>query len=135
MSWHLSLLRKYSSYNHSRILNQLKTELKTKPIERRKTQSIENSQSKGIESRNQQTAIHQASDLSANRTKSITITPAETINNESASKSTSAEVGSTVTFNNTNMTAQKNNFDTGRSPLLEDNQQTFKERLKTIDMR
>jgi len=106
MVWDLSLLRKYSSSNHSRISIQLKSELKANPLVRKKSLEIDSKQKNFLERRVAQ--VNYTNSNANNNykpTESLASTP-KSFTKEIEDK-TEEEFVSTVTFNNTNIKSNR----------------------------
>ena len=130
ISWDPSLVKKFSSSNHYKLLNQLRNEVKKYPLNKKKTTPI-------IQSRDSK--LDDKSNLNISTTQNSSFTNIPNSNNDVNS------IKSTVSFNNaknfsiynhTNNNRQNENLMTDQSKSNDDSSSpTFKERLNQIDMK
>ena len=133
ISWDSSLVKKFSSSNHYKLLNHLRNEVKKYPLNKRKN-SLSNISNDNIKEKNNQMNIATSQEFNSSKNSNI--------NNEYNSNQSS------VSFNNSKNFSIYNNInnDTARQQkefeLLEENKEkedtyssTFKERLNQIDMK
>jgi len=131
--WDPSLVKKFNSSNHFKLLNQLRNEVKKYPLNNKKKQSTIQTADTCLDNKNKSTF--------SNAQKSQFSTKVDPTNEVDSSKST-------VSFNNSknfsiynqsennNITHNNNSFLTDISRSNEDvSTQTFKERLNQIDMK
>ena len=133
ISWDPSLVKKFSSSNHYKLLNQLRNEVKKYPLNNKKKTAPTLSRNSNTENNNQSNNIYDQ-----------TISPSKTVNNESDVISSK----STVSFNNAkNFSIYNNNVikNTSSPNDIELSNQTksndhkpsasFKDRLNEVDMK
>ena len=132
ISWDQSLIKKYSSSNHFKLLNQLRTEVKKYPLNKKKNKSTNLTLDNNYESKSNR-IISSTNDL----TSSGSTYEKNDINNNS-----------TISFNNSknfsiyNNNANDSSNDIDEKILTEEKQSnvgstspTFKDRLNKIDMK
>ena len=133
ISWDQSLVRKYGSSNHFKMLNQLRNEVKKYPLYRKKSISLNKLNDQKINSHN---------NLKKSTTDDISPEESLIINNEIKGQI------STVSFNNSKNFSIYNNSSTNKidenheDKILENKENieapstsTFKDRLNQIDMK
>ena len=133
ISWDQSIIKKFSSSNHLKLLNQLRTEVKKYPLNKKKNISSD-------------LVNYNKTDITNNKVKSIPQDDSQT-NNGNINREININK-STISFNNSkNFSIYKNipidnTNDKDKSNLIEDiktnednTSSTFNERLKQIDMK
>ena len=131
ISWDQSLIKKYSSSNHFKLLNQLRTEVKKYPLNKKKNKSTNLNIDNNYESKRNR-IISSTKDL----TSSVSSYEKNEINNNS-----------TISFNNSKNFSIYNNSNDSSNHQYEINKLTssktneenssisFKDRLNKIDMK
>ena len=131
ISWDPSLVKKFSSSNHYKLLNQLRIEVKKYPLNnKKKTSYVDSKDTNSTKSDNSKLSDQQINSYSNNSNQS---------NDTNSNKST-------VSFNNAknfsiynqnkNIIRQNEDFLPGSSTSIQDSSTpTFKERLDKIDMK
>tara|TARA_B100001250_G_C19554406_1_gene680500 strand:+ start:237 stop:647 length:411 start_codon:yes stop_codon:yes gene_type:complete len=132
ISWDASLVKKFSSSNHFKLLNQLRTEVKKYPLNNKKNNSSSGNNESKANNKNNSNSI---------KSQNISISNNENINSDIHKNK------STVSFNNSkNFSIYNNNNDTTcqedpsvlkvQTNTCEDSSSsTFKDRLNKIDMK
>ena len=131
--WDPSLVKKFSSSNHNKLLNQLRNEVKKYPLNNKKNSSPIQSNDSNIDNKNKSNVL-----VTQNRTFAINSNHSNEINSNK----------STVSFNNAknfsiyNQTSTNNIYRQDNNYLPEQTKSndessspTFKERLNQIDMK
>ena len=130
ISWDPSLVKKFSSSNHYKLLNQLRNEVKKYPLNNKKKPST-----------------NQRIDTKKDNKSNSPISPSQniSISNNSIQNSDSNNIKSTVSFNNAkNFSIYNNNKDNRQNDNIMSDQnrsneelttQTFKDRLNKIDLK
>ncbi len=132
ISWDATLVKKFSSSNHYKMLNQLRSEVKKYPLTRKK-----NTITKPIKDNNIGRKNNQATAFP----KEISISRIENTNNEKTGSKSTVSFNNSKNFsiynniNNENIEEQKDNkLLEGDCSNLDAKPTTFKERLTKIDM-
>ena len=129
ISWDPSLVKKFSSSNHYKLLNQLKNEVKKYPL---------NNKNKSTSIQNKDTKQDPKSKLYISNSKNNSLSNSSYKNDESNSNKSSVSFNNAKNFSiyNNNINRKNENFMTEKSNTKEDNSsQTFKDRLNQIDMK
>ncbi len=133
ISWDPSLVKKFSSSNHYKLLNQLKNEVKKYPLKNKKKTSINQSNGKHLDSNITSNTSHiekssssndlnQSKDLEKNQTT-------VSFNNSKNFSIYNQSIDNNISYQNENIPPIKSkSVDDSTSP-------TFKERLNKIDMK
>ena len=132
-SWDPSLVKKFSSSNHFKLLNQLRNEVKKYPLNNKKLNSSIQSNVNNLDNKSKSKDLHSQSALSSKNSDHLKVA--------NSSKST-------VSFNNaknfsiynnmskSNINAQKESVSTEDNRSNDDDcSPTFKDRLNQIDMK
>ena len=131
LSWDPSLVKKYSSSNHYKLLNQLRNEVKKYPLNNKKKTASIQSKVINLDNKNQSNTTHtQNSSFSINSNKS---------NEFNIDKSTVSfnNAKNFSIYNQTNSHSIRNEIqlhDSSKSNV-DSSSPTFKERLNQIDMK
>ena len=133
MSWHQSLVKKFSSSNHFKLMNQLRSEVIKYPIIRKHKSTSELGINKTLESNS-----------NLNYKNNNNLLPSKTSNNINENKSSH----STISFNNSkNFSIYNNNANDSSKEIdeiilsdeiqsnIDSSTPTFKDRLNKIDMK
>ena len=130
INWDPSLVKKYSSSSHYKLLNQLRNEVKKYPLNNKKKPSTINSIDSKIDDK---------------RISSISNTQNKSISNNSLQRSEPNNHKSTVSFNNAKNFSiyNNNNISLKNEHIIPDHKRldedlttpTFKDRLNKIDMK
>jgi len=130
ISWDPSLVKKFSSSNHYKLLNQLKNEVKKYPL---------NNKNKSISIQRQDTKQDTKSKSYISNSKNISLSNSSYKNDESNGNKSSVSFNNAKNFsiyNNNNNNRKNENLMTENSNIKEENSsQTFKDRLNQIDMK
>ncbi len=86
LNWDLQLLRKFSNTSHSRLLNQLRSELKAKPIQR--SHPIKRTQNKSVK---QETQTRQHTNLHSKQNNYTESQPTEALTDRTETASSFIE--------------------------------------------
>ena len=132
-SWDPSLVKKYNSSNHYKLLNQLRNEVKKYPLNNKKNLSANH-----IKDTNSTSAVNSTISYSQNRQ----------LSNNSTLSSDGKNNNSTISFNNAkdfsiynqktnnNVDMKTQNINKDNDKLIEDKSlTTFKDRLNKVDMK
>ena len=132
-SWDSSLVKKYGSSNHYKLLNQLRNEVKKYPLNNKKNLSANH-----IKDTNSTSAVNSTISYSQNRQ----------LSNNSTLSSDGKNNNSTISFNNAkdfsiynqktnnNVDMKTQNINKDNDKLIEDKSlTTFKDRLNKVDMK
>ena len=129
IKWDHSLIKKYSSSNHLKLLSQLRSEVNKYPLDKKKTASSNH----GNDNRNSQIKSISQYDSQTNSSND---------NNESNNNKSTINFNNSKNFsiytnlNNNSSKATKENDSTGNKTSNEDSSSsTFKDRLNQIDMK
>ena len=129
ISWDASLVKKFSSSNHYKMLNQLRSEVKKYPLTRKKNViSNPSNLNKLVRKNNQPSAVTQDLSLSSNNSINTDINSNKSTISFNNSKNFSI-------YNNTSKVhKEENTVDENRS-IEELNSSNFKDRLNQVDMK
>ena len=129
ISWDPSLVKKYSSSNHFKLLNQLRSEVKKYPLNNKKNLISNNSNEKIKESKTNFNKI-KTQDLSLSSNNSINTD----INSNKSTISFNNSKNFSIYNNTSKVHKEENTVDENRS-IEELNSSTFKDRLNQVDMK
>ena len=129
MSWDHSLVKKYSSSNHFKLLNQLRSEVKKYPLNKKKNLISNNSNEKIKESKTNFNKI-KTQDLSLSSNNSINTD----INSNKSTISFNNSKNFSIYKNTTNFNNEIINVDENKSKE-ELNSSTFTDRLNQVEMK
>ena len=129
-SWDPSLIKKFSSSNHYKLLNQLKNEVKKYPL---------NNKNNSLSIQTKDTKQDTKSKSHISNSKNISLSNTSYQNNESNSNKSSVSFNNAKNFsiyNNDNISRKNESFISQKSNSKEDTSSpTFKDRLNQIDMK
>ena len=129
ISWDPYLVKKYSSSNHLKLLNQLRSEVKKYPLNKKKNLISNNSNEKIKESKTNFNKI-KTQDLSLSSNNSINTD----INSNKSTISFNNSKNFSIYNNTSKVHKEENTVDENRS-IEELNSSTFKDRLNQVDMK
>ena len=136
ISWDPSLVKKYSSSNHHKLINQLRNEVKKYPLNnKKKTSSV---QTASVQIKNSNIDNKNVSIASQTQNSSLSN---NSINNEAHSHKLTVSFNNAKNFSIYNQTSNNNSLQndsllTDQSKNIEDSSSpTFKDRLNQIDMK
>ena len=131
ISWDPSLVKKYSSSNHYKLLNQLRNEVKKYPLNNKKITSSLPSKDNYLENNKKSNTTH-----TQNSSFSINSNESNEVNIEKSTVSFSNSKNFSI-YSQTNSNIRDNHFQI-RNPSksnIDYSSPTFKERLNQIDMK
>ena len=133
ISWDQSLVKKFSSSNHYKLLNQLRTEVKKYPLNNKRTKSLKQVNDSKIDNNNNQTKTS-----SQDENYSINSFPRKDKSNNNNNVSFNNSKNFSI-YNNTSNDSKRENKDTNQVNLRNSNKEatsfSFKERLNQVDMK
>ena len=133
ISWDHSLVNKYSSSNHFKLLNQLRNEVKKYPLNKKKNISSDLSNQNSFESNNI-SMKENSQDLSFNQNSKMN----KEINNDKSNISFNNSKNFSIYKNQTNDSSAQQQEDNSREEKQANQEEsflTFKDRLNKIDMK
>ena len=133
ISWDPSLVKKYGSSNHYKLLNQLRNEVRKYPLNNKKNLSINQTKDTKSASTVKSTISHsQNSQLSNNSNKSSEVN----INNSTVSFNNAKDFSIYNQKTNSNIELKTQNIKNDNHKLIDERSSTtFKDRLNQIDMK
>ena len=130
ISWDPSLVKKFSSSNHYKLLNQLKNEVKKYPLNNKRKETSIQSTDTNQDNKNK-SQISQSKNISLSNTSSHN----KELNNNKLTVSFNNSKNFSI-YNNTNVIHQNDHIMTVQKRSNEDsNTPTFKDRLNKIDLK
>ena len=131
ISWDPSLIKKFSTSNHYKLLNQLRSEVKKYPLNNKKKASSIESKDTDLDNKNKLNIKHIQNSSFSNKSNAIN----EANSNKSTVSFNNAKNFSIHNKMNNNISRQNDGFIPEQIKSNEDSSpQTFKERLNKIDM-
>ncbi len=133
ISWESSLVKKFSSSNHYKLLNQLRTEVKKYPLNYKKNKS---------QTLNNDNKLDKKNNSNFANSQDLSLIKNSNINNEKYTNQSSVSFNNSKNFsiyNNTNdvtPSQKKDNITTDENNYsVDSSSSTFKDRLNQIDMK
>ena len=132
ISWDPSLVKKFSSSNHFKLLNQLKNEVIKYPLTRKKNHSTKSNSVNKIETKNNSSTLNNTVSINSNNS----INNSDKLNPESTISFNNSKNFSIYNNNKDIIQKEKENNELGIDQSIKDNSSsTFKDRLNNIDMK
>ena len=132
-SWEASLVKKFSSSNHFKLLNQLRTEVKKYPLNRKKNQSLNLISDSNIDSRSKSTPS-KSQDIDFSKSSN---SYNENITNESKVNFNNSKNFSIYNTQINDINKVKNSNSDSNKPKSQEESESlsFKDRLNKIDLK
>ena len=132
ISWDPSLVKKYSSSNHYKLLNQLRNEVKKYPLNNKKKSSANHTKDTNTASTGKSSISHsQGRQL----TNNSTFRSEGKINNSTISFNNAKDFSIYNQKTNSNADLKTQNINKDNDKSIDDRSLTFKDRLNQIDMK
>ena len=132
-SWDPSLVKKYGSSNHYKLLNQLRNEVKKYPLNNKKKLSTNHTKDTNLLSSVKSTISHSQNKQLSNNSTAIS---EGKINNSTISFNNAKDFSIYNHKTNSNIDPKTQNINKNNDKLIEDRSLiTFKDRLNQIDMK
>ncbi len=130
ISWDQSLVKKYSSSNHFKLLNQLRNEVKKYPLKKKSKGTTSNSNDSNLANKNNNSSSNEkVSSKTSNANKEISNNPSNVSFNNSKNFSIYN------INNNSPREVQESVISDIEGPNTDTSSSTFKDRLNKIDMK
>ena len=133
ISWDPSLVKKYNSSNHYKLLNQLRSEVKKYPLKNKKNLSANHIKEANPNSTGKSTISHS---LNKQLSNNSTLSSEGMTNNSTISFNNAKDFSIYNQKTNSNIDLNAKNINRDNDKLIEDKSlTTFKDRLNQIDMK
>ena len=132
ISWDQSLIKKYSSSNHHKLLNQLRNEVKKYPLKNKKNTSDNQTELSNLDNDTKSPITNSLNNVQSNKSTSY---PEKDSNKSTISFNNAKNFSIYDQKTNSNNTRKRQNTNLDTLPIDEVSSPSFKDRLKKIDMK